>query len=209
MKGYIFDFDGTLVDSMDPAIDALLGFLREKGVDYPDDIVSIMLPLGYKGIAKYFVEEFGVGTDVDDVFAQLIARLVHVYAYTVGANEGVDPLLHRLKEEGGKVYLLTGSPKDFFEPCLKRLGLYNLFDGCWSVAEFGLTKADEGLYRAVSRRIGIEVADCVVIDDSAEALATAHAVGMKTVGVYDKYSAHDEAKMRAFVDKYLYNFNEF
>jgi beta-phosphoglucomutase-like phosphatase (HAD superfamily) len=58
MKGYIFDFDGTLVDSMDPAIDALLGFLRENGVNYPDDIVATMLPLGYKGIAEYFYKEF-------------------------------------------------------------------------------------------------------------------------------------------------------
>ena len=59
-KGYFFDFDGTLVDSMDPAIDALLGFLRERGVRYPENIVEIMLPLGYKGIASYFSDAFGI-----------------------------------------------------------------------------------------------------------------------------------------------------
>ena len=209
MIGYIFDFDGTLVDSMEPAIDALLGFLRERGVQYPDNIVSIMLPLGYKGIAEYFCKAFGVGTDAKDVFGQLIERLVRVYSYMVGANKGVEPLLRRLKAEGNRVYLLTGSPKEFFEPCLKRLGLYELFDGCWSVAEFGKTKSNPELYEEVAKKISLPASDCVVIDDSAEALATARTIGMKTVGVYDKYSSHDEEKMRAFVDKYIYDFTQF
>lgn len=209
MKGYVFDFDGTLVDSMDPAIDALLGFLRERGVQYPDDIVSIMLPLGYKGIAEYFHKTFGIGQNAEEVFGQLIARLVRVYSYTVGANKGVEPLLHRLKREGNGIYLLTGSPKEFFEPCLKRLGLYDLFDACWSVSDFGKTKSNPELYEEVAKKIGLSARDCVVIDDSAEALATARTVGMRTVGIYDKYSSHDEEKMRAFVDKYIYDFTQF
>ncbi|MBQ8428287.1 MAG: HAD family phosphatase [Clostridia bacterium] len=209
MKGYIFDFDGTLVDSMDPAIDALLGFLRENEVDYPDDIVSSMLPLGYKGIAEYFCEAFGLGRDAGEVFEQLIERLVRVYTYTVGANKGVEPLLRRLKGEGNGIYLLTGSPKEFFEPCLKRLNLYEMFNGCWSVSDFGKPKSNPELYKEVAKKIGLPACDCVVIDDSAEALETASAVGMKTVGIYDKYSSRDEERMRSFVDKYIYDFTQF
>ena len=209
MKAYVFDFDGTLVDSMDVAIDALLGFLRENKVEYPDNIVSIMLPLGYKGIATYFHKEYGLGQNDDGVFVDLLERLVRVYSYTVGVNRGADALLRRLKEEGSRLYLLTGSPKDFFEPCLKRLGLYELFDGLWSVAEFGKTKANPQLYLDVAEKVGLPPQDCVVVDDSAEALATAKSVGMGTVGVYDKYSAKDEEKMRAFVDKYIYDFESF
>ena len=209
MKGYIFDFDGTLVDSMDVAIDALLGFLRENGVDYPDDIVSIMLPLGYKGIASYYHDAYGLGESSAEVYKALLERLVRGYSYTVGVNRGADALVKRLKEEGNRLYLLTGSPKDFFEPCLKRLGLYDLFDGLWSVAEFGKTKANPQLYLEVAEKVGLPPQDCVVVDDSAEALLTAKSVGMSVVGVYDKYSAHDEEKMRSFADKYIYDFETF
>ena len=208
-KGYFFDFDGTLVDSMDPAIDALLGFLRERGVRYPENIVEIMLPLGYKGIASYFSDAFGIDGTPEKIYAELIDRLTRVYAYTVGGNLGVGPVLHRLKKQGAKLYVLTGSPKEFFLPCLQRLGWYSLFDGCWSVADFGLTKADPELFRTVADTVGLPCAECVMVDDSMQSLRTARSVGMKTVGVYDKYSRQDETKMRSFVDQYIYDFTQF
>ncbi len=203
---YLFDFDGTLVDSMDVAIDALLGFLKERGVQYPDNIVSVMLPLGYKGIAKYFAQEFALQGALEEIYGELVARLIRAYAQKVEANVGAVPFLRRLKEEGHGIYLLTGSPKEFFVPCLQRLGVYDLFDGCWSVAEFGKTKSEPALYEEVAKKIAARPQECVVVDDSEEALRTAKSVGMKTVGVYDKYSAHRENAIKEFVDEYVYDF---
>ena len=55
-KVYIFDLDGTLIDSMPVGIGIVLGFLKEKGISYPDDIVATLTPLGYKGSAKYIAD---------------------------------------------------------------------------------------------------------------------------------------------------------
>ena len=52
MKYYLFDFDGTLVDSMPTFVGVMLRILDENGIKYGSDIVKIITPLGYIGTAK-------------------------------------------------------------------------------------------------------------------------------------------------------------
>ena len=52
MGYYLFDFDGTLVDSMPVFAAAMVRVIREEGVPYPEDIVKIVTPLGINGGAK-------------------------------------------------------------------------------------------------------------------------------------------------------------
>mgnify|MGYP002512447449 CR=1 FL=1 len=51
---YLFDFDGTLVDSMPTYVSAMLRILDENGITYGDDIVKTITPLGYVYTAKYY-----------------------------------------------------------------------------------------------------------------------------------------------------------
>lgn len=44
MKTYLFDFDGTLVDSMPTYVSAVLRILDEHSVSYGSDIVKILTP---------------------------------------------------------------------------------------------------------------------------------------------------------------------
>ena len=55
-KAYIFDLDGTLVDSMARGWSVIFRFLDERGVKYPSDLVKRVITLGIPGIAKYYKE---------------------------------------------------------------------------------------------------------------------------------------------------------
>ena len=57
---YLFDFDGTLVDSMPTFVSSMLRILDENGISYPSDIVKIITPLGINGTADYFIENLGL-----------------------------------------------------------------------------------------------------------------------------------------------------
>lgn len=56
MQTYLFDFDGTLVDSMPTYISAMLRILDENGITYGDDIIKIITPLGVNGTAEYYLQ---------------------------------------------------------------------------------------------------------------------------------------------------------
>ena len=54
-KYYLFDFDGTLVDSMPTFCSSMLRILQENHVSYPEDVTKIITPLGLNGTADYFI----------------------------------------------------------------------------------------------------------------------------------------------------------
>ena len=70
MKYYLFDFDGTLVDSMPTFVGAMLRILDENGIAYEDDIVKTITPLGLMGTAKYYIS-LGVDMPMDQLLLEV------------------------------------------------------------------------------------------------------------------------------------------
>ena len=63
-KTFLFDFDGTLVDSMPTFAEVMLRILDENGIKYGKDIIKIITPLGYNGTAEHFIK-MGVDMTAD------------------------------------------------------------------------------------------------------------------------------------------------
>ena len=205
---YIFDFDGTLVDSMTSAVKVLLGYLDERGVEYPDDIVKTIIPLGYKGIADYYVKEFSLKETPQEVYAVLVERLIGVYTYDVMPKPEVEKTLIALKKRGASLSILTASPHEFLDPCIQRLGWEKHFDNLWSSDDFQMKKAEPFIFIEAAKRLGKAPSECFMVDDNVKALQASKQAGLKTVAVYDSYSAEYEKEIRSFVDKYVVVFDE-
>ena len=58
--GAVFDFDGTIMNSMPDWAGKMLHLLDSHGVNYPADIIRTITPLGDGGSARYFIEELGL-----------------------------------------------------------------------------------------------------------------------------------------------------
>ena len=86
---YLFDFDGTLVDSMPTYISAMLRILDENGISYGSDIVKIITPLGYLGTAKYFHDELGLPTPIEDIVEKMKAYAFIGYRDSIGEKKNV------------------------------------------------------------------------------------------------------------------------
>lgn len=207
-KAYIFDFDGTLVDSMPCWSEKMLNILRTEQVCYPADVVKIITPLGDKGTAVYFREELGVKLSDDEMFARMDAYALPKYRDEILLKKGVRAYLARVKAEGGTLHVLTASPHKMVDPCLKRNGVWDLFDNVWSCDDFGTTKSDPEIYREAARRIGVEIPEAVFFDDNLLAVQTAAGVGMETVGVFDSTGADFVRQLMESADRYIYSFDE-
>ena len=206
-KTYIFDLDGTLVDSMAPAVEMVLSLLDEYGIKYESGIVKILTPLGFKGIAKYYAENLGLPlspTEIYDIFTQ---RLTEMYAKKIPLKSGVKALLERLKAAGASLNVLTASPHIFTDACLKNNGIFDLFDNVWSSEDFGMLKSNERIYAAVAEALGVSVSDCIMVDDSYHVLCVAKSAGMKAVGVYEPFSKDVTEDIKRTADLYLVGFD--
>ena len=185
MKDLVFDFDGTLVDSMPTWGGKMIRILKEEGVSYPENIIEIIVPLGDVGAARYFIETLKVTASMESLLCRMDAYALPKYQNEIPEKEGVSEVLRALKARGHRLFVLTASPHRMLDPCLARLGLTPLFDGVFSCDDFSTTKADPEIYDRLSAHIGSTKENLVFFDDNLGACKTAIRAGVQTVGVYD------------------------
>ena len=206
-KTYLFDFDGTLVDSMPTFISAMLRILDEDGIPYGPDIIKIITPLGLKGSAEYYIQ-LGVKMPKDQLVARMEDYMKDGYFHHIPAKSNVIDTLKVLKDRGDSINVLTASPHITLDACLKRLGIFEWFDNVWSCNDFNTTKADPEIYRMAAARMGKRVEEVLFLDDNYNADKTAKAAGMLVCGVYDESSKDYVDEIKSVSDHYIYDFAE-
>ncbi len=207
MNTYLFDFDGTLVDSMPTYVSAMLRILDENHITYGDDIVKIITPLGLGGAADYFFT-LGITEPKPQLLQRMKDYMMDGYLYHIPAKSNVIPVLKELKAKGASLNVLTASPHDTLDPCLKRLGIFDIFDNVWSCEDFGTTKADPNIYVMAAEKMGKTVIEVLFLDDNLNADKTAKAAGMPVCGVYDPSSDEYTQQIKDATDFYIYDFAE-
>ena len=207
MKTFLFDFDGTLVDSMPTFVGVMLRVLDENNIPYEKDIVKIITPLGYDATARYYVE-LGVPLTAEEIKARFHQYAVEEYSNNIPAKSHVIEVVQELKKQGCDLNVLTASPHPMLDPCLKRLGIYDLFTNVWSCDDFATTKANPEIYHMAAKKIGKPVEEIWFLDDNFNADKTAREAGMKVCGVYDDSSAEYVDEMKEICDLYIYDFKE-
>lgn len=205
---YLFDFDGTLVDSMPTYIAAMLRILDENGIAYGDDIVKTITPLGVSGTADYYIAEMGLDVPKETVVSLMKEYMLDDYFHTIPAKSNVAEVLRELKKRGHSLNVLTASPHITLDACLKRLGLWELFDNVWSCDDFNTTKADPSIYRRAAEKMKVPVESVLFLDDNLNADTVAKSAGMQVCGVYDPSSEEYTEAMIAATDYYIRDFEE-
>ena len=208
MSTFLFDFDGTLVDSMPTFISSMLRILNENNISYDDDIIKTITPLGVNGTAEYYINTLGVKKTKEELINLMKSYMLEAYYNTIPAKENVISVLKELKNRGNSLNVLTASPHITLDACLKRLGIYDLFDNVWSCDDFNTTKANPEIYVLAAKRLNKNVADVWFLDDNLGADMTAKSAGMKVCGVYDDSSKEYTEEIKSVSDYYIYNFSE-
>ena len=204
MTAYLFDFDGTLVDSMPAFESAVIRSLNEVNVDYPENVIEIINPMDTAAKTAYFTS-LGVPAE----FPQILGRFLYEeYALKIPAKEGVIETLQELKRRGHSLSILTAGPHLTLDPSLKRLGIWELFDNVWSCDDIGADKSHPETFHKVAALLGRPIDQVIFCDDSPRAMRSAKAAGMTVCGVYDESAAEYEAEMRKLCDRYIHSFTE-
>ena len=205
---YLFDFDGTLVDSMPTFVSAMLRILDENQISYAPDVTKTITPLGLNGTAEYFINTLGLNMDKTELMLLMKAYMLDAYTYTIPPKANVISTLQTLKQRGASLNVLTASPHITLDACLKRLGMWELFDNVWSCDDFNTTKADPQIYVRAAQKMGKPVEQVLFLDDNLYADTVAKSAGMLVCGVYDPSSEDFVEQMKAATDYYIYDFKE-
>ena len=205
---YLFDFVGTLVDSMPTFVSVMLRILDENNIPYEQDIIKVITPLGLNGTAEYYINEMGLNMSKEQLMNVMKEYMLDAYFHTIPAKANVESVLRKLKAQGASLNVLTASPHITLDACMRRLGLWELFDNIWSCDDFNTTKADPQIYKMAAAKMQTTVENVLFLDDNLNADMTAKSAGMQVCGVYDKSSDAYVDQIKSATDYYVYDFQE-
>ncbi len=202
-RAALFDLDGTLLDSMGVWGNVDREFFAGLGLEMPADYAKSLSGLSYRQSAEYTIARFGLTQPWEEIVALWTRMAQDEYRDRVGLKPGSREYLLFLKEHGVKLAVTTSLLPELYEPCLKRNGVYDMFDAFCSTRE--RSKEDGGIFLRAAAKLGVEPADCAVFEDVYEGILGAKRAGMKAYCVWEATAAHSHDRSAAIADAMLEN----
>ena len=202
LKGAIFDFDGTLVDSM--FIWDTIGedYLRTLGKEPHEDLKETFMTLTLEEAAEYYRTHYGVTLSVKEIVDGVNAMVEGIYRTKVTLKPGVAEYLTWLRVNGVRMCIATVTDRYLVEETLERLGILHYFSEIFTCAEVGYGKDKPIIYRKALDHLDTAKNETYVFEDSLFALKTAKADGFTAVGVYDRHETSQD-NLKSLAEYYI------
>ncbi|REK86299.1 HAD family phosphatase [Streptomyces inhibens] len=191
----IFDLDGTLVDSEPNYYEAGRRLLANYGVaDFSWEHHTRFIGIGTRETLEILSREFGLDAPIEE----LLAGKNRTYLELARAHTAVFPemraFVKRLSAAGHPMAVASGSSRAAIEAVLAGTGLDALLTTLVSAEEVAHGKPEPDVFLEAARRLGVDPADCVVLEDAAPGALAAHRAGMRCIAVpYVAGTADDPA----------------
>lgn len=196
---YVFDLDGTMVDSMPAWTEVMRGILDSCNADYPDNFIELFTPLGTAGTIDLLKNEWKLELKDEEILRMMDEGMVPMYETDIPLKEGVKQYLKEMKRLGHRLGVLTASPHSMLDVCLKRLGVFDMFEHVFSCDDFKASKSDIKIYDQLADRFGVKKEEIAFFDDNVNVIKTAKQAGVYAVGILDDSgrASHEEMKRTA------------
>ncbi len=205
LQGAIFDFDGTLFDSMylwdNIATDSLIALNIEPPSDYRSKLRNLSVPQA----AAYTIERFNLDMTVEEFVAMINKMIEHYYFNEIMPKEGIPELLHDLSNNNVKICIATATDRHLIEAALKRCSLRRFFDEIFTCTMVGEAKDNPKIFETALEFMGTQKDKTLVFEDSLYALKTAKSAGFITVGIQDN-AEKNQQELKSTADFYLESF---
>ncbi|WFE95973.1 HAD family phosphatase [Micromonospora sp. WMMD987] len=180
-RAYLFDCDGTIVDSMPVHHLAWRAALDEWGCDLPEDLFYAW---GGRPVADIVVDlnaRHGLSMPVE-----LVARRREdAYQSFLPQLTAVPGVLAHIEQAYRRVpfAVVSGSTRESVTASLTALGLLDRFDTLVCAEDYARAKPDPECYLLAARLLDVPPEQCLVFEDTDLGVAAATAAGMASVRV--------------------------
>ena len=207
-KCFIFDLDGTLIDSVDDLTTAF-NYMRNK-FNYPPVDRAKMETLIGNGMRDVIVKNFAemdpnaTEKDIDTALELMRSYYLEHTVVLTKVYENVAETLKYLQKKGCKTVVVTNKYTSAAVDILEKLDLAGHLDLVFGNGEgFPLKPAPDLLWEA-AKRLNVEMSDCVMVGDNYTDLGAARNAGCKSI--FCNYGYGVELNEKA--DFYIDNFSE-
>ena len=199
---WLFDLDGTLVDSEPLHLRALLAVSKAAGVDLTDlpdtHFVGVNINDVWRELAPRFAGRIPMSEWLDGIERHYRAN-AHELEPVPGALEVVKAFCHM----GLRQVAVSNSGRRIVNANLDALGLLDVFEFSISLDDTAAPKPDPAPYALAANRLALDAAHILAVEDSTTGAKSARAAGMPVAFLgsdppsYSRYSLLNLADLPA------------
>jgi len=189
-KYILFDFDGTVFDTVEGITKSVRYALNKRNLDAPLESLRCFAgpPLGLTFMEKYGYDE----EEAKRFVADYRERYVPIGLYECSVFPGIREMLEALRDKGVKLGIATLKPLHMARTLLEKENMLQLFDiSCGADPDKMHETKAEILGRAM-RELGAEAESTIYVGDTKFDVGGAHGCGVKCIGVKYGYAAEGE-----------------
>lgn len=180
-QAYLFDCDGTIVDSMPLHYVAWKKALAEWNCTFDEKLFYAWGGTPVAEIISALNESQGLSMPVEAVST----RKENLYLASLAQLTAVPEVVEHIDDQHGKIpfAVVSGSTRESVTASLTALNLLDKFDTLVCAGEYQKSKPDPEAFLLAAAKLGVAPAGCLVFEDTDLGIQAAKAAGMAAVKV--------------------------
>lgn len=207
ITGAIFDFDGTLFDSMHVWKGIKYNFFESIDIKLTKEDEEAFKGLFLRELFYLAIERFNLKYTYEELLEKLFVYIKSRYLAETEPKNDIIELLEKLKSKGVKMGIATATGETALVAVLEKYGMLHYFSPIYSTYTVGASKTEPKVYDVVLDELGTEKETTWVFEDALYAAKTAKANGYNVVGIYD-VSEPKQDELKELVDIYIHDYSE-
>ncbi len=207
IQGFIFDFDGTLLDSLGMWNNLDNVYLDERNISIPEDLAKSIEGMSFTETAQYFKDRFKLKESVQDIVGHWHEHIKEVYPF-LPFKDGALPFVERIFREGYKLALATSNSRSLVVKALDQQEFLKFFPVIVTSDDVGRGKPSPDVFLEAAARIKLHAKNCLVIEDTLMGVLGAKRAGMVTVAIYDYHNRHNWQEITDLADFTIRSYSE-
>lgn len=181
----IFDMDGLIFDTEALYQQAFLAASSTGGHDLPLDLIQRTIGVPWAQSRELLLEALGDEFPMDRYFDEMVGQFDRLAATQLRLKPGVLELLDLLDQLEMPRGIATSSAHDTVQAHLSAHGLADRFHAVVGHGDYLASKPAPDPFLTAAKRLGVDPAFCLALEDSHNGVRSAAAAGMMTLMVPD------------------------
>jgi len=188
-RGFIFDLDGTLADTMPAHFVAWTAIATRYGLSFPEDEFYALGGKPTSWISAMLAERAGVAIDPELIAQDKEQAFADGLANDPAIIQPIPAVIEiaRAHRAEGPMAIASGGTRVLVARTLEIIGIGSWFQAVLSSEDTTRHKPEPDVFLEAARRIGVPAAECVVYEDTDIGLEAARRANMQGIDVRPLY----------------------